>query len=538
MSYSRSFFLILLLSVVLLFIRLGTVTVFQVAEARNAEVPVEMLAKHDYLVPYFNGALRTDKPPLHYYAMLLAYRVSGISEAGARFFSAVCGVLVLTATWFFARKYAGVQSAWFSSAVLAGSVHTIFQFRLATPDPYLIACHVLSLYCFWEGYHTQKKGFLWLMYGLLGLAILAKGPVGVALPLITILLYLLLQREWSLNNLRRLHLISGFFITAAVAMPWFYLVHVQTHGVWTDSFFMQHNLNRFKDAVDGHKGPFILTWVFVMLGLFPFSIFLIRSLGWAWKQRKGKPWLFFNLVAAAVIVLTYSVSATKLLNYTTPAYPFLAMIIGSFIFHTTAHKPVAKRLWPEWVALAVLTVALPPAMYYWMRSENALRSIAPLSCLLAVLPVAVLAAIYFYKQWRFQPAFLIMAAGAVTVSLLFFTVLFPALDKQGSVYQMKLLVQTGRPIIAYRNFNDAFTFYHGQPIVVFNTADSIAGYLQKHPDALVLERSSQPVLADSLPKLVIAAKGKDLFSHQYSFIYQLKQNKLEPSGQNPINIFR
>jgi 4-amino-4-deoxy-L-arabinose transferase-like glycosyltransferase len=524
MRYPQTFFLILLLAVVLLFIRLGAVTVFQVAEARNSGVPVEMLVKHDYIVPYFNGALRTDKPPLHYYAMLLAYRIGGISEISARFFSAVCGLLVIMATWLFARKYAGVQVAGWSCVVLLGTVHTIFQFRLATPDPYLIACHVLSLYCFWEGYQAQKKSFLWLMYGLLGLAMLAKGPVGVALPIITIGLYLLLQKEWSLKNLRRLHLVSGIFITAIITIPWFYLVHVQTQGAWTNGFFIQHNINRFKEPVDGHKGPFILTWIFVIMGLFPFSVFLIRSAGWAWKQRKSNHWLFFNLIAAAVIIGTYSISATKLLNYTTPAYPFLALIIGTFIFHTIAHKP-AKRLWPEWIVLAGLTVALPPAMYFWMRSEHALQSIAPVSILLAVLPVTVVAAICFYKQWRVQQAFFILAAGAVAVTGAFFSLLFPVLDKQGSVYQMKQLVKTGKPIIAYRNFNDAFTFYHGQPIVVLTSADSIAGYLEKHRDALVLERASEPALGESLPQLVITASGKDLFSHQYSFIYQLKQPK-------------
>jgi 4-amino-4-deoxy-L-arabinose transferase-like glycosyltransferase len=536
MRYPGSFFLLLLLAVVLLFIRLGAVTIFQVAEARNSEVPVEMLATHNYLVPYFNGTLRTDKPPLHYYAMLLAYKIGGISETSARFFSAVCGVLVIMTTWFFTRKYAGRQSAWWSCAVLLGSVHTVFQFRLATPDPFLIACHVLSLYCFWEGYHAQKNGYLWLMYGLLGLAMLAKGPVGVALPLITIGIYLLLQKEWSFKNLRRLQIISGFFITAIVAAPWFYLVHVQTHGAWTEGFFIHHNINRFKDPVDGHKGPFIVTWGFVIMGLFPFSVYLIRSTGWVWKQRKNNHWLLFNGVAAAVIILAYSVSATKLLNYTTPAYPFLAMIIGSFIYHTITHKPAAKRLWPEWVVLALLTVALPPAMYFWMRSENALQSIAPLSSCLAVLPVTVLAAIWFYKQWREQLAFLITATGAVAVTLIFFSLLFPALDKQGSVYQMKQLVQSGQPVIAYRNFNDAFTFYHGQPILILNTADSIAAYLEKHPDALVLERSSQPHLSDSLPKLNITASGKDLFSHQHSFIYQLKTQQIKfTSGPNIKN---
>lgn len=524
MRYNRSFYLILLLSVVLLFIKLGAVTVFQVAEARNSQAAAEMMVNRNYITPHFNGALRTDKPPLHYYSILLAYIIGGISETGARFFSAVCGVLVIMATWLFSRKYAGVQTAWFSSLVLLGSIHSVFQFRLATPDPYLIACHVLSLYCFWEGYNNAKKGYLLLMYGLLGLAILAKGPVGVALPLITITLYLIFQKQWSVKNLRRLIPVTGLVITALVAIPWFYLVHMQTHGAWTEGFFIQHNINRFNNPTDGHKGPFILPTVFVLLGLFPFSVFLVRAIVVAWKQRKTNHWLIFNLIAAAVIILAYSVSATKLINYTSPSYPFLAIIIGYFISQTTTHRlSSAKRLWPEWIALTIITISLVPAIYLWMRSEEALQPIAPLSLWLTILPASVLPAIYFYKQWRIHTAFVTMAIGAVAATFIFFSVLFPALDKRGSVYKIKPLVQNGTAVIGYRSINDAFVFYHAHAISILNAADSIAVYLKKNPAALVLERSAKASLPDSIPNLVIVASARDLFSRQYSFLYQLKQ---------------
>jgi len=148
MQYSKVFFLIVLVSAILLFVRLGSITVFQIAEARNSQVPAEMLDRHDYTVPYFNGELRTDKPPLHYYAILFSYYTGGVNETSARFFSAICGMLVIIATWLFVNRYGGPGVAWWSSLVLLASIHTIFQFRLATPDPYLIACHVLSLFSF------------------------------------------------------------------------------------------------------------------------------------------------------------------------------------------------------------------------------------------------------------------------------------------------------------------------------------------------------------------------------------------------------
>ena len=361
------------------------------------------------------------------------------------------------------------------------------------------------------------------MYVLLGLAVLAKGPVGLALPAITILLYLLLSKEWSFKKLWQLQPVAGLIIITAVALPWFYLVHIKTNGAWTKGFFIHHNINRFKQPVDGHNGPFIVTWLFVIMGLFPFSFFLIRALVFAWKQRFTNKWLFFNLVAAAVIVLSYSLSATKLLNYTTPAYPFLALVTGTFIFYYISGKATVKKLWAEWIALSVIAIALVPAMYLWMRSEQALQGIAPLSLLLLTFPATILPAVYCYKKQAVSKAFSIMAGGAIVANGIFFSILFPALDATGSVYQLKHLVQTNRPVIAYRNFNEAFTFYHRQPVPVMKSANEVAAFLKSNPSALVLERAGTPALRDSLPQLILKAGGKDLFSRQYSFVYELKQ---------------
>jgi len=46
-------------------------------EAKNSEAAREMLVSQNYFMPTFNGALRTDKPPLHYFFMMLSYSVLG-----------------------------------------------------------------------------------------------------------------------------------------------------------------------------------------------------------------------------------------------------------------------------------------------------------------------------------------------------------------------------------------------------------------------------------------------------------------------------
>ena len=120
---------------------------------------------------------------------------------------------------------------------------------------------------------------------------------------------------------------------------------------------------------------------------------------------------------------------------------------------------------------------------------------------------------------------MLIALGGITQNLLFFSVLYPSLDARGSVQKQKSIIASANAVAAYRNFNNAFVFYHKQPVVVLPSAASVLDFLNEHPSALVLERASQPHLKDSLSQLTVLSMEKDLFSRQYSIIYQLKSNQ-------------
>nr|WP_293304666.1 hypothetical protein [Allomuricauda sp.] len=65
---------------------IGAYPIYILDEARNSEAAREMFVTGDIIVPYFNGQLRTDKPPLHYFFMMLGYKLFGVNAFGARFF--------------------------------------------------------------------------------------------------------------------------------------------------------------------------------------------------------------------------------------------------------------------------------------------------------------------------------------------------------------------------------------------------------------------------------------------------------------------
>lgn len=517
MTPSRTFLFILLAAVLLLFLRLGATSVFQVAEGRNAQCAAEMLAG-DRIVPVFNDKLRTDKPPVHYYMMMAAYAIAGKTEGTSRFFSAVAGLLLVIGTWWMARRNLSEKAADISACVLLASLHFIFQFRLATPDPYLILAHVFALYAFWEGYHKGNRNGYLLMYAMMGLAFFAKGPVGLALPAATIFFFLLFRRELTLRTIGSLQILPGFLIFSAIALPWYYLVHMQTNGDWTRGFFLEHNVGRFSSAVDGHRGPFILPLLFVLAGLFPFSVFIPMSAAEAWKKKAASPFLFFMLLSALFIIVPYSFSSTKLINYTSPAYPFLAILIGAYL---ASLRKAGSHRW-ELAVLAIISLLFPAGFAFWVKSDR-IPELLPYTWAVGLITLGALGAWYFYSRKHDNRWWQLLAACSICFNMLFFTVLFPVLDQSGSVRKLAPVVRDAKHMVGYGRINDAFVFYHNKPIPVL-TADGVRGELDEFPDALVLQLGKKADLTDSIPGLVLIHDEKDLFSSQHSFIYQKKKD--------------
>ncbi len=512
--------LIILLSVVLLFVRLGGTSVFQVAEARNSECAREMMVGNDKITPTFNGVLRTDKPALEYYAMMAAYKLFGVNEGSARFFSAVCGFLVIVCTFLFVRKHVNANAAWWSAFILLSSMHTIVQFRLATPDPYLILCHVLSLYCFWEGFTSKQFTWYVLMYLLLGLGFFAKGPVGLALPALTIFLYLLFTRQFTWKNILQLQPWFGILITAMVAFPWYYLVHVHTAGDWTKGFFLQHNVGRFDEPVDNHGGPFIVTFLFVILGLFPFSAFFVRAGKYVWQNRKTNRFLLFQFIAFWCVVGFYFFSKTRLLNYTTPAYPFFAIMLGCWL---SEKLPVLsfKKLKPELLVIFILTILMPVGIYIWAINTKPVDEVSWIAFPLVVFTIGGVLA-FIYARQNVVKSLSTIGYTYMIATVLVFAWLFPAMDDVTAMKKHQDVIAHSRNIAAYKDLNDAFVFYAKKPIPVLPTVDSLSHYINSHPDVLILYNGKDFTQLDSMPSLQLYSKDRDLFSSKYSAIYKNK----------------
>lgn len=514
LSLSKSLLLLGLFS--LLFLSLGTnkLMLYSLDEAKNAECAREMFERSDWVVPTFNGELRTDKPPLHYWAMMGSYQVFGINEFAARWGSVLCGVGTILLTFFFAARHLNRRAAWASALVLLASLHVGVQFRMAVPDPYLIFLLTLAWVSFYEWYVVAKEdgpvsNWIWIFYTALGFALLAKGPIALALAGLSVLLFLFGRKE--LRLIGHMQVIWGLQILFLIALPWYIAVHEATGGAWTAGFFLKHNLSRYMEPMEGHGGLFLLTPAYVLVGLLPFSIFLPQAVKRAWQTRQTNPPLLFALSVAAVVVVFFSFSGTKLPNYTVPSYPFLAILTGYFLDRVLADHASWQNLRPALIVYGILATLLPLAFFFGLRLDPAVSHLSGWAFIFLTFPLGAAAAWYRFRHQQLNRTILALSASFIVTAVLFFQLAYPVIDRENPVSQTLNHIHPNQKVIAYKQFNPAYVFYLEQAVEVFQTPEELQKALLGPESVIILSRTEYlPELTPVVP-LKELARRRDLF---------------------------
>ncbi len=409
MSRKRSLAVILTVSAATFFTQLGGARLWDRDEPRNAGCAAEMLQRQDWIVPTFNGELRTHKPVLLYWCIMSAYQLFGVHEFSARFCSALLGIGTVLATWTLGTRLFSPRAGFWAAIVLATTLMFNVAAHAATPDSLLIFCGTMALVTYvhavdprqWAGSPNcdavARTGFLPLplgtaaaMYAFMGLGILAKGPVGLVLPTAVLGMFLLIETRTPhqapsdalpglvptlhralqivapghfLRTCWRMRPITALVVAGAIAGPWYYLVGIHTNGEWLSGFFWEHNISRALDPMEGHSGSLFYYPVALLIGTFPWSVLtipVVLATRESCKSRRSVPAFTFLLCWIGVYLAIFSVAQTKLPSYITPTYPAIAVLVGCFLAHWQETAPAyaeSLKSWRGWPALSALTLA-------------------------------------------------------------------------------------------------------------------------------------------------------------------------------------
>jgi 4-amino-4-deoxy-L-arabinose transferase-like glycosyltransferase len=305
---------------------------FEPDEGRYAEIPREMLARGEWVVPYLQGEPYLDKPPLFYWLVMLSYSVFGVHDWSARLVPALAVHLTVVLTYLLGRRTLGERPAFWGALFLSLAPGFLGMGRLLILDGLLTLWVALALFAAFEAVRGERLCWGWwcLSAAASGLGILTKGPVALLLlvPPLGMQSYLAGSR-WPRGRAW-----LGFLsMVLAVALPW-YVLGCLSMPDFLYHFFWVHNVLRFMEPFD-HQNPVWYYGPLLLVGLLPGTLFLagaVRSLltkadETGWRSREAGFWL----LAGSWCVFFFSLSGCKLPTYILPAFPPLALVLGAYL---------------------------------------------------------------------------------------------------------------------------------------------------------------------------------------------------------------
>lgn len=300
-------------------------------ETRYAEIPREMIATGDWVVPYLNGLRYFEKPVLGYWLNAAAMRVFGENAFAVRFPSALAAGISALAVLFLVRNFGGGPAVGiFSAAVFLSCVQVFAVGVFAVLDTVfamlVTVCMMFLFHAVQETNPGTRRKWLGMAGAFCGLGFLVKGPLGFVLPVIVFVPFLLWQRRWKDVVVMPWVPLA---VTLAVILPWAVTIHLREGDFWRYFVWTEH-IERFLSATghQQHPRPF---WFFVPVlaaGFIPWTFVLGAAARGLRREASEKTLVRFCLCWLVIPFVFFSMSKGKLGTYILPCFAPLAVLTG------------------------------------------------------------------------------------------------------------------------------------------------------------------------------------------------------------------
>lgn len=359
MKKAWPYFLIVLIVLAVFILPLAGRPLLTPDETRYAEIPREMILSGNYVSPRLNGVRYFEKPAFAYWAFAASFRLFGMNRFALRL---PCMLAMLATAWIVfmltGHFYRDLRLRLLAALVFATMPLVYVLSTVAVTDMFLTLFVTGASVAFFlaaqDDAGRKRRVLLLLLCGLCcGFAFLSKGFLAFALPVVTLVPYLIWDRKWK--QIFTMPWIP-LAVTLLVAAPWCIAIHRQEPDFWRYFIFEEH-LNRFFGQEKAqHSRNFFYFFPFLAVAL---AVWLpmIPNLCRAWRdQVKTAPLLKFCVCGVVLPFLLLSCSSGKLPTYILPCLPPAAILVavGAEKFFVEERRDGAFHL-----TLLVLAVILP-----------------------------------------------------------------------------------------------------------------------------------------------------------------------------------
>lgn len=358
---------------------LGTRDLIAPDETRYAEIPREMIAGRDWVVPHLNGVRYFEKPVLGYWVNACSILLLGENNFAVRFPSALSTGLSALLIYVFVRRayrrkdhgecddFAAILASFIflSCFEVFGVGNTALLDNLFS---FFMTASISAFYFASENLPgSTKEKYLLALAGLAcGLAFLTKGFVAFAIPVSSLATYLVWQRRYS--DLLRMSWLPILF-AILVILPWAIAIYIREPGYW--SFFVwNEHVRRFMADNAQHKESFLYFFMIAPAAFFPWTFLspaavtgineLLASHGTQDRLLK------FCICWLALPFLFFSFANGKLLTYILPCFPPFAVLMSIGLLHALK-KNVHNRLFQIGTAGSTMLFAMLLVVFSYIQ---------------------------------------------------------------------------------------------------------------------------------------------------------------------------
>jgi len=456
-------------------------------EVFYAQTAKEMIQHKTWMTPYLFGQPQFEKPIFLYWLLRVSMGIFDNINFAVRFPPALFGILGAIAVYFLSLiGFKNEKKAFISGLVLISSGFYIGLSRSVFTDMIFSVLILFALLAFYWGYTypARKARGIILFFVASAVAVLAKGPLGILIPLSIIVVFLLLKKD--LKFLFSKYSWWGLLAFCAIALPWYILMEIKYGASFNREFFYNDHFVRLIKAEHGGNDTWYF-YPFTMIGtVFPWSLYTLIGLFFLFKNIKRSAQHNFNLfllVWISVVLLIFQFAHSKLTSYIFPLYPALILVAGDFIHNSISGQNRGRLFYFSSLIMSIIILLLPaPLLATLPKYSVYLSSKIPVYLLAVALFILGIFALVFtlrkkFLGFTFTLAFLLFIV-LIAASLVHEDVEPYVSSREASKYLLKNYPVDG-PIICSKFFLRGVKFYTDREVVTVDIPGN--NFFSPHP---------------------------------------------------------
>jgi 4-amino-4-deoxy-L-arabinose transferase-like glycosyltransferase len=436
--WARDYLLLLLLCAAVFVPGLARVPPLDRDEPRFAQASRQMVDSGDFIDIRFQDEPRLKKPVGIYWLQAASAAMFSGAETDRiwpyRLPSTLGATLAVLLTAAIGGRFFGREAGVGAALLLASCVLLCAEARIAKTDAALLASVVATQLALAKAYLERDRQEATghanpiLFWTVLGVGILIKGPIVLMVSGLTALCLVLWDRRarW-LMRLRPWPLV---LLTILVVAPWGIAIMLRTKSAFLAESVEHDLLAKVAGAQEAHGAPpgfFLITF----WGTFwPGSLLAALAIPWVWRRRRDDA-VRFCLAWLVPSWIVFEIVPTKLLHYTLPLFPAIALLAARAALEPFPH--FNGRAGRVYVGAAVggwllITTAMAAGLPLVPAVVEHRIDVAALAIGVAAL-LAFLAAFFFFRTGRRPAAVRCLVVGCVAFYATVYDRVVPELDK-------------------------------------------------------------------------------------------------------------